>query len=84
MKEGVDKATDIAVTDPYWNPRETEEDGIRELIRRVLAEDSRGITCKFVAINVGGKDGASLDMTDCECVVGECIGQYLYKKYERS
>lgn len=38
MKEGdVDKAADIAVSNPYWNPREIEREPIRELIRRVWA-----------------------------------------------
>ncbi|KAI0133506.1 hypothetical protein BJ170DRAFT_606504 [Xylariales sp. AK1849] len=43
MKEtDVDKAADIAVTNSYWNPREIERKGIRELIRRAWAgEDAR-------------------------------------------
>ncbi|MCJ1366342.1 hypothetical protein MMC16_005470 [Acarospora aff. strigata] len=43
MKEtDIDKAADIAVSNPYWNPREVERDPIRELIRRAWAgEDAR-------------------------------------------
>lgn len=38
MKEAdIDKAADIAVSNPYWNPRPIERDPIRELIRRVWA-----------------------------------------------
>ena len=38
MKEqDVDKAADIAVSNPYWNPRKVEREGIRELIRRAWA-----------------------------------------------
>lgn len=38
MKEAdVDRAADIAVSNPYWNPREIERGPIRELIRRVWA-----------------------------------------------
>lgn len=33
-EEDVDKAADIAVRNPYWNPREVEREPIRELIRR--------------------------------------------------
>lgn len=33
----VDRAADIAVSNPYWNPREIERGPIRELIRRVWA-----------------------------------------------
>ncbi|KAL4769460.1 hypothetical protein BDW60DRAFT_218870 [Aspergillus nidulans var. acristatus] len=35
-EEDIDKAADIAVGNPYWNPREIEREPIRELIRRVL------------------------------------------------
>ncbi|KAM5356468.1 hypothetical protein ACJ41O_003114 [Fusarium nematophilum] len=43
MKEGdVDKAADIAISKPYWNPREVERTAIREVIRRAWAgEDAR-------------------------------------------
>lgn len=38
MKEAdIDKAADIAVSNPYWNPRKIERKPIRELIRRVWA-----------------------------------------------
>jgi alcohol dehydrogenase class IV len=36
-EEDIDKAADIAVSSPYWNPREIERAPIRELIRRVWA-----------------------------------------------
>lgn len=36
-EEDVDRAADIAVSNPYWNPREIERAPIRELIRRVWA-----------------------------------------------
>ncbi|KAF4466859.1 Maleylacetate reductase [Fusarium albosuccineum] len=43
MKESdIDKAADIAVSKPYWNPRPVERTAIRELIRRAWAgEDAR-------------------------------------------
>ena len=43
MKEtDIDRAADIAVSNPYWNPREIEKGPIRELIRRCWAgEDAR-------------------------------------------
>ncbi|PWY78486.1 maleylacetate reductase [Aspergillus sclerotioniger CBS 115572] len=41
-EEDIDKAADIAVANPYWNPREIEREPIRELIRRVWAgEEAR-------------------------------------------
>ena len=41
-EEDVDAAADIAVANPYRNPREIERDGIRELIRRAWAgEEAR-------------------------------------------
>ncbi|GAB1216433.1 hypothetical protein ATERTT37_005648 [Aspergillus terreus] len=36
-EEDIDKAADIAVSNPYWNPREIKREPIRELIRRVWA-----------------------------------------------
>jgi hypothetical protein len=36
-EEDIDKAADIAVSNPYWNPRAIERAPIRELIRRVWA-----------------------------------------------
>lgn len=36
-EEDIDKAADIAVGNPYWNPREIQRAPIRELIRRVWA-----------------------------------------------
>ncbi|KAJ9144591.1 putative Maleylacetate reductase [Pleurostoma richardsiae] len=41
-EEDVSKAADIAVSNPYWNPREIEKTAIQELIRRAWAgEDAR-------------------------------------------
>ncbi|MCJ1305520.1 hypothetical protein MMC08_008334 [Hypocenomyce scalaris] len=41
-EEDVDKAAEIAVSNPYWNPREIEKGPIRELIRRCWAgEEAR-------------------------------------------
>ena len=37
--EDVDKAAAIAVSNPYWNPREIEEKHIRGLIHRAYAEE---------------------------------------------
>lgn len=33
----VDKAAEIAVSNPYWNPREIEKEPLRETIRRCWA-----------------------------------------------
>lgn len=38
-EEDVDKAAEIAVGNPYWNPRKIEKEGIRELLRRAWAGD---------------------------------------------
>lgn len=41
-EEDVDRAADIAVSNPYWNPRAVERGAIRELIRRAWAgEEAR-------------------------------------------
>ncbi|KAG4436083.1 hypothetical protein IFR05_008439 [Cadophora sp. M221] len=41
-EEDVDRAADIAVANPYWNPRPVEREAIRELIRRaVVGEDAK-------------------------------------------
>jgi alcohol dehydrogenase class IV len=41
-EEDVDRAAEIAVGNPYWNPREIEKGPIRELIRRAWAgEEAR-------------------------------------------
>ncbi|KAI1343050.1 putative maleylacetate reductase [Xylariaceae sp. FL0016] len=41
-EEDIDKAADIAVSNPYWNPRPIERGPIRELIRRAWAgEEAR-------------------------------------------
>jgi len=36
-EEDIDKAAEVAVSNPYWNPRDIEKTPIRELIRRVWA-----------------------------------------------
>lgn len=36
-EDGIDKAADLAIKNPYWNPRTIERKGIRELIRRAWA-----------------------------------------------
>jgi alcohol dehydrogenase class IV len=36
-EEDIDKATDIAIKSPYYNPRRVDQDLIRELIRRAYA-----------------------------------------------
>lgn len=43
LKEGdVDRAAELAVANPYWNPREIQKAPVRELIRRAFAsEDAR-------------------------------------------
>ncbi|KAI9376671.1 hypothetical protein BJX61DRAFT_530679 [Aspergillus egyptiacus] len=38
-EEDIDKAADIAVSNPYWNPRPIERAPIRELIRRVMTTE---------------------------------------------
>lgn len=41
-EEDVDKATEIATSNPYWNPRELEKEKLREVIRRAWAgEEAR-------------------------------------------
>jgi len=41
-EDGIDKAADLAVKNPYWNPRPIEREGIREVIRRAWAgEEAR-------------------------------------------
>jgi alcohol dehydrogenase class IV len=41
-EENLDKATDIAVGNPYWNPRVIDKGAIRELLRRAWAgEEAR-------------------------------------------
>jgi len=36
-REGIDKAADLAVTNPYWNPRPLERGAIRDLMARAWA-----------------------------------------------
>lgn len=36
-REGIDEAADLAVENPYWNPRPVTRDGIRDLIARAFA-----------------------------------------------
>jgi len=41
-EEDIDKATDIAISNPYWNPREIEKGPLRETIRRIwTGEEAR-------------------------------------------
>lgn len=41
-EEDIDKATEIAVSNPYWNPRQIEKGPLRETIRRCWAgEEAR-------------------------------------------
>jgi alcohol dehydrogenase class IV len=37
---GIDQAADLAVKNPYWNPRVIERDAIRELIARAWRGDA--------------------------------------------
>ena len=39
-QSGIDKAADLAVKNPYWNPRPVEHDAIRSLIARAWAGDA--------------------------------------------
>lgn len=43
-ESGIDHAADLAVKNPYWNPRPIERDAIRELIARAWRGDAPGIT----------------------------------------
>jgi hypothetical protein len=36
-QDGIDRAADLAVKNPYWNPRPVERDAIRALIARAFA-----------------------------------------------
>jgi len=36
-ESGIDTATDLAMANPYWNPRPLERAGIRDLIARAWA-----------------------------------------------
>jgi alcohol dehydrogenase class IV len=36
-ESGIDEATDLALSNPYWNPRPLERQGIRNLIARAWA-----------------------------------------------
>jgi len=36
-ERGIDEATDVALSNPYWNPRPLERQGIRNLIARAWA-----------------------------------------------
>jgi len=38
-KDGIERATDLAVSNAYWNPRPLERDAIRDLIARAWAGD---------------------------------------------
>jgi maleylacetate reductase len=39
-ESGIDQAADLAVTNPYWNPRAVEREAIRELIARAWRGDA--------------------------------------------
>ena len=39
-ESGIDQAADLAVTNPYWNPRTIEREAIRELIARAWRGDA--------------------------------------------
>ena len=39
-EDGIDQATDVALSNPYWNPRPLERAGIRELIARAWAGEA--------------------------------------------
>lgn len=42
-EEDIDKAAEIAVGNPYWNPRSVEKELVREVLRRAWAgEEARG------------------------------------------
>jgi maleylacetate reductase len=36
----LDRAADLAVQEPYWNPRPVERDAIRQLLERAWAGDA--------------------------------------------
>jgi len=36
-QDGIERAADIAMKNPYWNPRPIERDAIRDLIARAWA-----------------------------------------------
>ncbi|KAF9641615.1 putative maleylacetate protein [Lasiodiplodia theobromae] len=43
-EEGIDVVADVAVKNPYWNPRPVEREGVREVIRRAWAgEEARAV-----------------------------------------
>jgi alcohol dehydrogenase class IV len=39
-ESGIDEATDLALSNPYWNPRPLERQGIRNLIARAWAGEA--------------------------------------------
>ena len=39
-ESGIDQAADLAVKNPYWNPRTIEREAIRELIARAWRGDA--------------------------------------------
>ena len=41
-EDDLDEAADIAVQNPYWNPRPIERDGIRQLLRQAWAGEAPG------------------------------------------
>ncbi|MEP9379670.1 maleylacetate reductase [Aquabacter sp. CN5-332] len=47
--DGIEKAADIAVEKPYWNPRPIARDAIRDLIARAYAGERPGATAQRAA-----------------------------------
>ena len=38
-REGIERAVDLALANPYWNPRPIERHGLRDLITRAYEGD---------------------------------------------
>lgn len=38
-REGIERAAELVVTNPYWNPRTIERNAVRDLIARAWAGD---------------------------------------------
>ena len=52
MDTDVDKAAEIAVSNPYWNPREIEKQPLQETIRRCWAGEPAKGRVAFVPVAV--------------------------------
>ena len=59
MKEDIDKATEVAFSKLYWNPREIEKGPSRELIRRCWAGASRLLQSRIITEEHKGKKSPS-------------------------